>query len=90
MSYPANDPELGAVLAEDALDADIADNAPKNWRKWDDSRIETWVVFHEDTEDDSVISLISDMEDELDKRLMESSDGLNWDAREGERPSWDV
>jgi hypothetical protein len=61
-----------------------------NWRTWSTHLIEGFITVNEDTEDDSVIFLIDDMEDELDKRLMESSDGLNWDAREGERPSWDV
>lgn len=60
-----------------------------NWRAWSDKSIETWVVDHEDTTDESVMFLIEDMEDELDKRNQDRDLIPQWDAREGDRPAWD-
>jgi hypothetical protein len=61
---------------------------PRNWRKWSSERIQGWIVALEAADDDSVIQLISDMEDELDKREQEEDLSPQGDAREGERPYW--
>lgn len=36
-----------------------------NWRLWTDAQIEDYIEAHEDTEDDSMIQLLADMEKEL-------------------------
>jgi hypothetical protein len=62
--------------------------ADDNWRKWSTHVIEGFINVNQDVDDDEIMDLISDMEDELDKRAQEEEISPQWDAREGERPYW--
>jgi hypothetical protein len=72
------------------IEAVEADTLPKNWRKWSDNRIERYLIANQDNLDDEVQVVMYDMQEELDDRDHERDLSPNWDAREGERPSWDV
>jgi glycerol-3-phosphate dehydrogenase len=59
-----------------------------NWRTWSTHVIEGWINVNQDVDDEEIQYLIEDMEDELDKRVQEEEINPQWDAREGDRPSW--
>jgi hypothetical protein len=67
---------------------EMFDILPRNWRKWQSRVIERFIAAHQDLEEENVITLIEDMEDELDNRENESVLISPWDAREGARPHW--
>lgn len=61
---------------------------PRNWRRWSTQRIEALIVDYNASQDESVESLIDELQDELDKRDEEEEYRTHWYAREGERPYW--